>query len=551
MEIKRKKQIYYLGIISLLFTLLFNIYPEHSYSGGIDFIHYQILANNILFHNKITWLSTPLSIWGLYPLSEVVGTPCFLASLTILTKQSFLTSKIISDMIFISLSLLSIFVLFLKIERKYLFAIASGICFIFAPLLLGIDVIISTARSLVILLTPFWLLILYFLYSSNKKNFKKFLFVFILCSFSLSILHLVFLFLIPFLVSAIIVKYVFKYKNIFNLRYKHEFLKRRYLYNLFRISFWIIIIILNILIVLQLSNADVIPSDRFNVDPYQQGGFISGDSTYITIINMFISLIGGAGILFLFFGLIGLGYLISKRKNDFETIILLSFISSFIFLLTSVYFRPMFLLYSSFFVGFGFIRIKRIKLINTKLFVTLIIFLIIISSIFSSFMIYRWERNIPEGYPKRYGPTTSDLTIYLNQNTYNAGIYLRYNTEQDEKFASYKKYIDEQRMEMLSKRGRYGNMYSINELEKNLNEDWNIVKKENDILRPYKISTPIYRIYPKLFIGNFDRTQDLADKHNVSIAYTPTKEKQSGYLHTIEKNAFKIYEGRDEIFWKI
>lgn len=546
----RKKFQYIFGLSSILLVLWALIYPSNHYPGGIDSVIYQSISNTILYYGKIKFFLHPLSAWGFYPFSHEPGTSIFLASSTLLTGINQFDIIIPLDYILGTMATMTIFCIMIKIKRDIRFVLIGTFIFTVAPRIIGYIVFVFTSRGFLILLTPtFLLLSILYLKKGDRKSHRIELLGF-LVFFALSIIHKMFLLLIPFifsLISVIVLEHYNFHENIkkFNRIKVYKFMNSRRSKAIFWLGL-VVMIISSLILVTRL-----IPTRKINVIRFEQEGFFSGGGTLWIIANAGISMAGGVGIGFVLFGILGFLAVCSKeRKRPIDTLFLLSFVVSIPLIMSSVYFRPFFVIYTSIFSGYGFLWLIKKNLPLKKVFViTLLIILIIGSVFYSSFMIERWhtarEREAKEDIRYNY---------YITHKTYNTGIYSRYNFVRGEKYASYSQpELVSQRIELISTHARYESWYSIGEINRIVEgqgDYWKIVRT-GDIARPYSVEPSQDKMYENFIPSSRDYMQIIVLEHNITVVHTPPDEGENDNRITyMYNNFYKMYENDEDVFWK-
>lgn len=544
----RKKMMYYFLFLFLLFMMCMLIYPRGSYSGGVDTLDYQVASNTINYYGNIKYLMHPISIWGLYPFSLPSGVPIFLSVATQLTGMHVIQNPIVLNYIFGLFIILTSIALSLKIKKDFLFVLGSSFVISLSPRFISYLTGIFEARGLIAYLFPFWFLLIAMFYKNEDP--KKYLALSFFVFFFISIIHLNFLFFIPIFICMIIIKIeeisnkisVIK-KRIQKVKFRNYRIYSVMQHRLTKGIFWFLLSLTFLFLLLYMGERGLIPTGRYDPSRFEEGGFISGWGTFSALVNIIISMSGGAGAGFFILGVIGFFVAFSvPRKTTLDSLFLFSFIFSIPLTATSVYFRPFFVIYAAFFAGYGLLWINK-RLVSKKkvLLILLVIVLIISTSLFTPYMSSRWIK----------GMSSEDTDFYTNEHVFNNGIYLRYNHNEEHRFAEHRRFRDSKRLEIISGAPRYRNPFSINEMIHIVEmETWSI-QKTGMLHQPYISSPGEELLYPRFLAGNFDRMMNLAVEHNITIVYTnPDIDYLNIRLFQMSERRYKIYENDEGIFWR-
>ncbi len=535
------------------------IYPWSPYSGGADTKDYQYLSNTITHYGSLIHVMHPISLWGQYPFSMPAGAPVFLSAATQLTGIHVIQNVIILDYILGMFLLLTSICLFMKIKKNFLFVFGGALIITLSPRFIAYLTGLFEARGFIALMFPFWLLLLIFAYKNNLK--KKYLTLVIFTFIIISTIHLNFLFFTPVIISIIFIKLkesglsIPKVRKLINrIRSKNRTVYRISSHRISKWFFWFFLILLFSVLLIYIGERGWVETIRYDPSRFEEGGFISGYGILGTIISIAISMSGGAGFGFFILGVIGFFVALSiPRKSSIEILFLYSFILSIPFMATAVYFRPFFVIYAAFFSGYGLYWLGKKRFFTKKSIASIfMIFLIVSTCLFSSFMVSRWAENISAGIIQRQRPEAevTKMDYYTGEQVFQTGVYLRYNHDTDERFADYRKPLDQERLEIISGAPRYGNPYSIDEIESVIRQDlWGIIET-GQLHDPYGIDPPMWRIYPRFFAGDFDRIEELATDRNVTIVYTsPPNESSDQYMEYLIENRYIFYENDKDALW--
>jgi len=183
----RRRRDYVLSI--LLLMVLINIavrYPvEHPMPHGSDTFFTLDLAKALTEDGSAGWVLSPMSYFGLYPLSYPGGTPFLYAELKLLSDFNWNAMPIVFNIIFPVLLVLAGFILFRSFRiRDDLAAILAGLMAL-SPLFLFLTFEQATSRGLVV---PIFVLGFFTLFWQNQ-NMKARVLMFTLFTFTAFAVH--------------------------------------------------------------------------------------------------------------------------------------------------------------------------------------------------------------------------------------------------------------------------------------------------------------------------------------------------------------------------
>lgn len=542
---------YLIGLLSLIFLAWFYMYSSHPFPGGIDTFNYLTVTNTSIYYGQLKYLSHPLSAWGLYPFSMVVGPTVFLGSGILLTRIDGLNLFLWFNFAMATVATLSMFSLLLKIKKDFRFVMTGTFVFIFTPRIMRFFLFTFGAREIFLFLTPIFMLLT--IMSLQNRSEKKYLFLMLLFFFTLSIIHLNFLFLTPFIyaIGITILSEDMKYhKNVRKIK-KVKF-NRLINSQLSKTIFWIAIIAAIFFSIFIIS--ELVPTQKINLELIREKGVLDGESNLIILTNIGISVLGGSSFGVLMFGIIGfLSVFHKKRKNSIESLFIIAAIASIPLTIVSIYSRPFVVLYTSIFAAYGFVWVTKQKIPLKKIVVfTLVLILIIGSFIFINI-------TEPKGYGKRaVGQNSLSLEgrrvdYYVGYDTYNAGVYLRSSMSIKERYSSYKQPYIATRIGAISSRPRYSIWYSIDEMADFFdNGEWYVIKRfDYELTNPYSSIPPENVLYPEFFTGNLNNMEELAYERNITIIHTyPDEPLRDMNIFILHNNRYKIFENEENVFWR-
>ncbi len=544
------KKTIYLFLLSFISIFSFFIYPEHSYSGGIDASLYQVMANTISHYGHIEWFRHPLAIWGFYPHSDQSGLPIFLASFKILSHTHLVRNIVILDYILGVFSILTIFCLFFKIKKNKIFAIYATFGFALCPTIINFLLFMLDSRGLLVILSPLWLLLFVYLVKSKGGKRKIFLSIFIILNFVFSLIHFIFLFLFMFILAYFISAIYLRGRDFVRLKLiknqglydKIPFSKRlnnRYT----RLFIWTSI--MTVFFISLLSIGKYLPEYRFGLWRYRRFGYFESDETIYLLANV-ITRFGsepGFSVIFAF-----LGYIVvatKKIKNVFQLTFLISILASFPFLLAGIYFVYFTFIFSIYFMAEFFVYLEN-KDINYKKIISIILVVLLV---LGSITYTQTQRGNEAGdIPKQ---RFIHISFYTTEKTYSSGVYMRYNLKNNEKFSTYEKGPFSHRLEFISSKPRYGNPYSIETVYEISKKNFTISKQDYKILDPY-YARDIY--FPTVFSEDYKTFDEWCNKNNITTIHTISdldRINDDKAVRNMNENNYKYYESDLSILWQV
>lgn len=194
-----RKNIVNLYLLLIVLNIILRFQPA-SHEIGFDSFGVHILANSISEFGYAKWILSPLSVFGLYPLSYSSAVQFVISGLSQVTGIE------IQSIIFVytvSVGILSIFTAYVfantLLPENDVFKFISAAIFSTSPAILTYTTWSIPTRGLMIILTP---LLLYLLLSSTKS--LKFSFLILILSTFLLATHHMFYFVLPSFLALII-----------------------------------------------------------------------------------------------------------------------------------------------------------------------------------------------------------------------------------------------------------------------------------------------------------------------------------------------------------
>src|SRR2546425_3423245 len=157
----------------LLFLLALNLvarYPRTPHELGFDGFVYHGMTVSLIQLGHADWVLTPLSYFGLYPLSHPSGSFFFLADLSQLSGTSVEGAILLFDMALVALSLLSGFLLSMEIRRDEGLALLVAAMFSLSPRLVSSLLWEVPTRTLFSALVPLLIWLLLRLHRTRDKR---------------------------------------------------------------------------------------------------------------------------------------------------------------------------------------------------------------------------------------------------------------------------------------------------------------------------------------------------------------------------------------------
>lgn len=370
-----------LVLLSLLnITMRFPI-SNHEYSTTDSFFIHT-LATSISTYGCAKWVIHPFSFIGAYPLSYGSMYPYLLSGTSTLTNVSIENMILISSIILSLFGMLSMHLVAREVKNDDFFAFLVAFVFSISPVFFFYTNWTATARGPFVASLPFFI----YLMIKSRKNFRYVLFASAFLFF-LTTTHQLF-YLIPIIISAYLISVFYsafkidenktllrKYKFIFTTKFHHSYIL-------------VILTIIMIFLLLYIQTGEI--KEEFS-DSSITGDNI-GSSFLTSVNNLLINYIGKIG-LNLFFGFLGLVYVIKHEDMSLNKRFILF---STIFMTCAIryrYYTPLFYLpFLTILIGYGIewvlFRTKSYKKINF----IFVIFLIFSSVAFSTYMDNHWRK---------------------------------------------------------------------------------------------------------------------------------------------------------------
>lgn len=393
-------------LLCFLFALNVAIrYPSIQHEIGEDSFVIHILGSSITNHHYGKWILHPLSYIGLYPLSYPSAYPYLAASVSTSSGMDIEGSILAISIALGLIGVFSTYFLSREIKKDDLFCFVAALAFTLSPAFVELTFWQASTRNLFVSLSPACILLLLKTrgFAINRLNI-----LFVITLLTVGTSHRLGVFMIFILIAYLtgVILYAL-YKQLVPFIAKSGRLRRSSRF----IGPLIIMGIFFVLLGMVVSGHNPLQGAE-GLMVYEETAFLSGSSTPILIINLFMSLIGRIGLM-LVFGMIGLGYLIWKKNKGLHDVFL---IVSLIFLFPTIGMRTyssyFFLVFFSLLAGLSFFYIFRLFKRRYVIALAILITALIASVAFQGFMLDRWG--------------TAKQSI--SNTEYDTGIYVKYKT---------------------------------------------------------------------------------------------------------------------------
>ena len=403
----------------LLLLILLNIavrIPVTPHEIGHDSFYIHWMAQSIIEEGTALWLVHPASVFGLYPYSYPSFVPFLLSIFSNIMGLEIETIILMTSISFGVIGVLFAYMLGKEFSGNELVAYLTAFCFSLSPIFISFTSWTTSARHLFVLLLPL-ILFLVLRYERTKDN--RYLFLTLLFLLVEASVHRMFFLIVLFLVPA----YIFT-KLYFHFKFK--FRESRIIQNVDKRLCWLILIVFFVFFLLQFSNFEFFRTNQYT---YRTGLFFTAGSIEdwmmgtlskpILFLNMCIDYASNSGILFFFLPITLVLWLnkIKNREYKFEELFfVMSLLLGSFFLMNGYYVTMFYLPIFSLLSGIGLVKstdFLKNKKVGNYLFVSILI----VSLIFSCFMIYHWRSNI-----------TEEQKVWMQDNTFHAAKFIDRNS---------------------------------------------------------------------------------------------------------------------------
>lgn len=396
------KSKYYILLLLAVLNIIFRI-PTSPNELGIDSFKIHSYSNLISADGFANWILHPLSVFGMYPFSTPIAIPFLQSGISQSTGLSIKHTILITSIIFGLIGMITSYIMAKEIKNDNLFALLVSFSFSLSPLFLSYTIWTASTRNLFIALIPFLIWGLLRSYSAHQKRWK-YLMLTIISFLFMGMVHHLSLLLIPIILSyliSIVLKYI-----------KVEFYISNSKINLATIPVLHIYIITYVFfIVLQVLKLFVYRD--FNIWwQYQSGLFFKGNDALTLFGNMIIDYSSTIGILSLF-AIIGIVITLRSSSRTVSQNLTLITLLAFAPIITWGTYIPLALLpFFCILIVDGILYLRDVK--SLKKYNSYLIFAcILISVIFSTFMLWNWDVLVHNQNAEYLKHSTEEMGIYL------------------------------------------------------------------------------------------------------------------------------------------
>lgn len=404
-------------LIMLLLTTLNIIFriPTIPNELGVDSYKIHSYANLISEEGFANWVIHPLSIFGMYPFSTPIAVPFLQSGISQSTDLSMKYTILITSVIIGLIGMVMSYAMAKEINNNDVFAFLVAFCYSLSPLFLSYTIWTTSPRHLFMALTPIFIWALLKCHNVPQNRWKYAILTIILFV-TLGTIHHVILLLILVVISYIL-SLIFKY-----IKIEAYIVKNQTKLTTIPTSF-IYIIIYVAFIAAQGLKLFVYKS--FNIWwKYQNGTFFRGNDALTLIGNMIVDYTSATGILSLFI-IIGIIKILRNSNRDiYQNLLLITLLAFSPIMMLGTYVPLILLSFFCVIITYGVLEIDKANVIK-KYNINLISICIIISTIFSIFMLSQWSILIQ-----------NQNTAYLERTTEDVGIYLENYHVNDSSFVS-------------------------------------------------------------------------------------------------------------------
>ena len=387
--------------------------PTYPHEAGSDSFHYHSLAKSISDQGFAPWTTNPAGFFGDYGASKFPGVkslnlgsgkpsslPFFLSGISLLAGINMEITILVSAILLGVLAAVFSFALAKEVMDDDVFAFITAFSFSLSPLILVYGIWTASSRYFFIILILFFLMILLKRSSQIEHVQKmKYLLLLIILIVLLFATHRMSL-LIPMILIAYIISIAVKKLN-GKLYVKNKPLK----------IFIPWIILFFVLFLPQIFKLGFFKTYKIWAN-YQSGYFFTGTEWYTVFLNMVIDYASNIGVLVIYC-IPGLFYLLNKDNKKISELFLIYFLLIFSAVSSYGTYMTLFILpFTSLLIAVSFVNIAKIP--RGKIFSSTLAAILIISIVFSLFMMWHWQVLIP----------TKDSDAYMREDTYNTILFL-------------------------------------------------------------------------------------------------------------------------------
>ena len=401
--------------VSLMLLVILNIVfriPTVPHEIGEDTFKIHAYANIISERGFANWVVHPLSLFGMYPLSYPSAVPFMLSGCSQSTGLNVEYIILVTAIIIGLTGMFTSYIMAKELKNDDLFALLVAFTFSLSPIFLSFTIWTASTRNLFMALVPLFVWGLLGYYNKPQSRLKYVLLIFILFMI-LSTTHRMVLLLAPILIAyciALILNNLKKKENLhFSIPFKnYHFIERFKPY----IPLLIFSGIYIFFIVLQMNRLYIYKD--FNIWwKYQSGFFFMGRDPGTLFMNMVVDYASKIGILSVFM-IVGLTIFLKKSEREFYKNFSLVVLLLFAPIITLGWYVPSVLLvFFCVLLVYGLLYLINFRKIQ-RFTTCLIIIFLLISTIFSIFMLWNWDIM-----------TNSQKAGYIRGSTINAGTFTK------------------------------------------------------------------------------------------------------------------------------
>jgi len=374
---KKAKFMLFISLIILNIILRFQVVPNEIFPDSV-IIH--IITNSLTEFGYAKWVLHPLSIFGLYPLSECSAVPFFLSGITQTTGMEM---RWVIFLYCVFIGILSMFTAYLmagELIDNDVFKILVAFGFSTSPAVLGYTTWTIPLRGLLVVLAP---LLIYLLLKCHTS--VKYIPLTVIFAILLFATHHLFYFLIPAFFAFFILSACFKlHKHFRNIKIPGKltpFIPITGFFAMFSIPFF---------------------TGRF----IEYSRYAPINESYVRYIEILI-----------IFAVGGLAYIILKHKKSFgEWFLLLTIIILTTFIYEQTYMKWFLIVFTIPLAGIGLINVIKVSKKRKYMLPTIVIFLLL-ALCFSAY--YQFIHFLPKL------ETNSIHERYMEESTYKAGRWMK------------------------------------------------------------------------------------------------------------------------------
>jgi hypothetical protein len=411
-----RKECFWLVLTSVLVTMALR-WPSTYHETGVDSLYIHSLSTSIVQFGDMGWIASPLSIFGLYPLSYSSGIPILLSQFALMTGTTVEFTILIFSFLVAAIAAMTSFMLTLEIRKSPILAFAVSIIYSASPFLLFYTQWTMTTRSFFMALIPLtiWLIIKRERLGDDESDRRMKTVLLVLLAANLVILvaiHKVALMALLFIVSYLIARRVHQTLNwgAFHKGFRFvgiQFPQGRLLTIVMIIGVGISVTVLSYYL------------GWLGLESYELGIFSDG-SDLSKLLNVMGSVAATAGLPIALLFPIGFAIIVLRKKKSFvDLFLVISLLILLPFLGSRTYERLLFpiVIVIMIFIPIHFIKNKR----HRKIFTLVIAVAVILTLPFNFVIVDRYNQ-----WPSRMAINDG---IAITDHTYMTALYFQYNFE--------------------------------------------------------------------------------------------------------------------------